>query len=377
MKLSTPHRHQSSTRIDSDSGAPRVLYVLAMRSWLRWILPFLDAPDLLVDVCIWEHGSPPPEELASSTYEGVVLLSHHSTLLRDAEFASSHPTIFAQSCAAAKIASDKRQMAEVAQRIPRIRPLPTFTLSDALYYIRSNPSSAIIIKKNDQTDGSATKVFSRAVELEKFAEGHDDLEPFIIQPYIIGEEYSVNLIVHDQRAQIYQPVYKGNNCLPHIHPGERKRVFPAARFVDIDSDLLMNASRECASYINGRGLIEVEFLETSTDVYLVEINPRHAASIRMSITGSGVNAFLTLGWCALGRPLSDGNIPPCALSIEYPTPTRIPNHIAAKVLEVENTHISSRVTITAKTIDELADLSKDILLTLGGHRFRSQNTSMK
>lgn len=349
---------------DSNPAMPKpaVLYVLGARSWLSWILPFLDFPDMDVDVCSWEMGTDPPHELAIA-YDGVVLLSHHATVTRDADFARTRPSIFAQSPAAARIAFDKREMALVAAGISGLTPLPENDPLEAMDYLERHPGAAVIAKKVHETEGHDLRVMTRTTELNEFLR-RDYSADYLLQPYIFGREYSVNLITDRGRACVYPPVYKGVNSLPFVHASKRHRMFPADRFIDVDSDHLARVARDYATEIGARGLVEVEFLDSADTLFLVEVNPRHAATLRMSATATGVNPFHRLALCALGHPIEDRHIPSHSLSVEYPTPTYMPLATTARITELGDTHVSSRVTITADNISGLSSLSRDVLMAL-------------
>jgi hypothetical protein len=341
---------------------PGVLYVLGARSWLSWILPFLDFPDVDVDVCTWEMGSDPPHEL-TATYDGVVLLSHHNTVVRDAEYALGRPSVFAQSPAAAQMAFDKRDMAAAARRVAGLTPLPEIDPLGALEYLERHPGATIIAKIVHETEGHDLRIMSSTTEVNDFVRKSYSQE-YLLQPYIFGHEYSVNLILDDGGASVYPPVYKGVNSLPFVHASRRHRMFPAERFVHVDSDYLMRIACDYSRAIGARGLVEVEFLDSPDKLFLVEVNPRHAATLRMSATATGVNPFHMLALCALGHPVEDRHIPSHALSVEYPTPAYMPLATTARIAELGDSQISSRVTITARTIWALSSLSQDVLATL-------------
>jgi predicted ATP-grasp superfamily ATP-dependent carboligase len=347
---------------DPATPKPGVLYVLGARSWLSWILPFLDFPDVDVDVCTWELGDDPPYEL-TAPHDGVMLLSHHKTVTRDAEYALGRPAVFAQSPAAARMAFDKRGMAAAARRVEGLAPLPELDPLGALEYLERHAGATIIAKIVHETEGRALRIMNSTTEINDFLRTRYSAE-YLLQPYIFGHEYSVNLILDDGGASVYPPVYKGVNSLPFVHTSRRHRMFPAERFVHVDSDYLMRVACDYSREIGARGLVEVEFLDSPDKLFLVEINPRHAATLRMSATATGVNPFHTLALCALGHPVEDRHIPSHALSVEYPTPAYMPLATTARISELGDSHISSRVTITAQTIWALSSLSQDVLATL-------------
>ncbi len=364
--------------IYTQSNANAPLFILSTPSWLDWITPFLKtstgpSPDF---IC-WEPQAPAPIRLRAALRERVVFLSHHVTLKRDANFAQGKSNMLAQPTCVAVIAHDKAKMGEIAAGVPGLKPIPILTFVQALEYLRSSNSKGVVVKRRAGTEGQGVKAAYSAEALEaiRLEDNHADL---IFQPLLEGVEYSVNLIAHGERAKIYAPICKGPNPGFKAHPAKRLRRFPAPVSA-AKAQRLMDLAAAYAALIKARGLLEVEFLETDEGIYLVEVNPRLSATLRMAIAGSGENLLLELG--ALLTPdkperIQNGSwdhaaiqyVAPTAASLEIPLPKDVSGSALQRLFNLGDVHISSRITMTAPTDADLQRMHASALKILANDR---------
>lgn len=327
---------------------------MSVRSWLEWILPFLPNRDGATNIAHWDDGSPAPAELLADDRRPIILLSHHDTLLRDAELARGRANILAQPASVARLAHDKRAMADVAGRVDGLLPIPHLTLAEALDHLASPGASWIVAKPVGSTEGRELRVVGSPDELRRLSPtiGRDD---FVLQPALEGHEYSVNLIVDDRFCHVYAPVSKGSNLPFGVHPAKRPRTFPA-RTTRSTSARLMAAAAGYALAVGARGLVEVELLESDGDLYLVEFNPRLSATLRMSILGSAENLLSSLHRVLAGGLSESRFVPPTGHAFEIPLPPGITRRALTALRGLGDVHLSSRITVAAPNMGLLDDL---------------------
>lgn len=333
---------------------PGSLYVLAVASWLDWIMPFLSNGTAPAEVACWQRASAAPARLMASGSNPVILLSHHDTLLRDAAFAQGRSTVLAQPAAIARLAHDKRAMADVASRVDGLRPIPQLTLTEAIEYLTQSATNRVIVKPGDSTEGRQLRLVETPDDLWRLSVSIE-LDEFLLQPALEGHEYSVNMIADGRFCHTYLPVSKGSNKPFGVHPARRTRTFPA-RIPWSQSIRLMNAACGYALATEAKGLLEVEFLESDGDLYLMELNPRLSATLRMAIVSSQENLLRAMHRL-LGAGLSSCRfVPATGHSFEIPLPDGLSSCALAALRRLGDVHVSSRITMAAPTIEQLADL---------------------
>lgn len=349
----------------SNSRKPRVLFVLGTQTWLSWILPSLDSTTYEPFVCTWDIDVAMPEELQHGQYDGIVFVSHHLTTQRDAEVAPRWRNSIAQSLNAAGLAFDKRKMASIAEGVPGVEPLPEFDVHEARMWIRRRPGRAIIAKRIGETEGRGIAVIESEDALGTFVEGEYDAS-YVLQPFITGHELSVNVVGAGGRSHFYPTVYKGVNARPLVHAAARRRVCPGHRFANVDGNRIERVSRDIVDAIDGQCLVEIEYVDTGEDLFLVEINPRLAASLRMSMAADGVNAFefLATECLGLGGPRDPGPVKEF-VSMEYPLRNYISASQKHRLLRIGNVQVSSRITVTNSSLARLREDAHAVLDILG------------
>ncbi|PIT00780.1 hypothetical protein TSA1_08340 [Bradyrhizobium nitroreducens] len=338
-----------------------MLFVLGTQTWLSWILPSLESAAYEPFVCTWDIDVAMPEELQDGQFDGIIFVSHHLTTQRDAEIAPRWRNSIAQSLSAASLAFDKRKMASIAEGVSGVEPLPEFDAHEAQMWIRRRPGRAIIAKKIGETEGRGIAVFESEEGLGAFVESEYDTS-YILQPFVIGHELSVNVVGAGGRAHFYPTVYKGVNARPLVHAAARRRVCPGHRFANVDVGRIERVSRDIVDAIDGKCLVEIEYIDTGEDLFLVEINPRLAASLRMSMAADGVNAFEFLAAECLGLryPHDLGSVKEC-VSIEYPLRSYISASQKHRLLRIGDVQVSSRITVTNSSLAGLREHANAVL----------------
>lgn len=244
-------------------------------------------------------------------------------------------------------------MGSYAHRVPGLLALPTLSIAEALDHLAHPKSKGVVLKHRSGTEGDGFRVISTAGQLRALKADWE--RSSLLQPAIEGVEYSVNLITDGTACRVYAPVGKGSNRGFAKHPAKRIRTFPA-EISNERSFRLMQLAAEYALEIGARGIVEIEFLETETSTYLIEVNPRLSATLRMSIAGSDENILMSLGEL---QPKGLGKsrfITPTARSVELPLPSTMSCSVIDKLFKLGNVQISSRVTLTAETLSEVTEM---------------------
>jgi len=344
-------------------STPNILLVAGAASWSDWIPDFVNPSDINIRV-LYEptHLEQILERIKAEHFDSIVFLSHHATLSEDASRAEALAQTFAgqivaQPHSVARIAYDKRLMADLAAQQKWVHPIPELTMSHAENLL-GDPEVAVIIKPRFGTEGVGFRVVETVEELRLLTSAETD--HLIIQPFLQGMEYSLNLYRTNDNTRCYPIVGKGFNSRQGIHPSKRRRFCPAQTH-DASHDIAMqHAAVAMAEAMDINGVCEFEFIvSTAGEIYLVEINPRVAATMRMASLAASrsiFDDFVSASFVAGG-----GLMPPTAnrFAAELPVPSEV-SKMFPKGRFAHDLWITSRFTVVADSEISLAMRIADI-----------------
>ncbi|MES0885133.1 ATP-grasp domain-containing protein [Roseibium sp. SCP14] len=272
-----------------------VLLVLGSQSWQAWISDFV-APTNSLSAVI---SCPADYEALVATVaqvkpSTVIFLSHHLTLNRDAGWARDlerelHLPVICQSSVAIELAYDKRLMAQLASRSPHVSPIPELTAQAARSLIQSG-DCGVVMKKSSGTEGDGFAVAHDLSDLDDILSAHQESSGnWMLQPHIQGREVSVNLWRMGRSTHVLEAVEKGVTSMDGKHPCKRVRHCPAPPLTTTELQALNEAAAEIAVAAEIQGIAELEFILSEDRIYLLEINPRISATLRMNLLACQVN----------------------------------------------------------------------------------------
>ena len=326
----------------------RVQVVLGTQAWRTWIDEFLDDPRFEIEVAepdASDHTEPDPRRA-----EAIVFFSRHETLRRDLAIAGAlrerGATIVCQPADLVALAMDKRAMARRAAEVDGLQPVPEYTPTQAASALRERGVRLIVAKPDSATEGRGTYRFRKAEELGATAtrlyEGG-----YVLQPFIAGEEYSLNMVWHGGRCNHYPTVTKGR--VRRAHPSMRSRRCPTP----IPHWVL----RACEEYLRPyepSGPVEIELIRNGNRFYVLDVNPRVSATLRLSTVAAASNPFTDLIAAALGMSRL-GRIVQCVRpAMEWPTPPGV------RIEPAPDTWVSTRITIAADDEDALERRAREL-----------------
>ncbi len=342
---------------------PRVLVVLGTRAWRVWILPFLEDPRFLTEVV---HR--PPHGVRPGQYDAVLFLSRHDTLRQDTGLAGALATahvsaIVCQPKAMVKLGLSKRLMARRAAVIEGMHPIPEMTPADAAKYLGARPGRIVVAKPNDGTEGVGLKLFREARDLTttgtRLYEGG-----YVLQPFLAGDEFSINMVWHNRRANIYPPVAKGRVDTRATHPIYRTRTCPAGLRRD---PAWPGLAESCLRYLDAfkpSGLVEVEFIRRRGRFFLLDVNPRLSATLRLTAVASGTNPLTDLIAAACGVGELGYAVRTRRHAIEWPLTHSIEPGVRDRLTERADVWVSTRITLAAPDEATLAARAAEVRATL-------------
>jgi len=321
-----------------------VRVVAGTEAWLEWMAPFLADPRYSVEI----------SEPRLAPAEAVVFLSSHETLRRDGSYAGplqeiGVPVVVCQPPMVVELAHDKRAMARRARQVDGMSPIPELDPREAQRALAMRRTKFIVAKRNNGTEGSGMVLFERAEDLTttgvRLYEGG-----YLLQPFIGGEEFSVNMVWHEQHCNVYPAVSKGRSS--ETHPILRTRRCPAPL-----PDALLRSCIEYMRPFSPSGPVEIEFIRRSGEYFLLDVNPRVSATLRMTAVAAASNPFSDLIAAAIGKGSLGKIVPARQHAMEWPLARELDPDQKAHLERRKNTWVSTRITIAApdtRSLDERA-----------------------
>ncbi|WP_409241677.1 ATP-grasp domain-containing protein [Bradyrhizobium sp. CB1015] len=283
---------------------PKLLFSLSDLSWKSWLPMFLQSSEFEAEAFFPSNLGDLEKEIEKEAPDGVIILSHHNTLSRDADWLTSLQgtvdlPIFGPTAAVAELAWNKRAMAQLIEGVPGLRAIPEWSYAHAINTLDSDPTAIVIVKKVSGTEGAGYKVVQTPADLEAIASTEGRVTDSIIQPFLFGREYSVNVAgIVDQsgpRLSVFEPVDKGNTGIDSPHPSRRTRECPSGHITQEITQVLRDASLQMSTLFRLTGVAEFEFIVVGPDVFLLEVNPRVSATMRMASLACDCSLFTELG----------------------------------------------------------------------------------
>lgn len=345
--------------------APRVLVVLGTTAWRSWLVPFFIDSRFRTEVVESVEGA---DRICAAAIgfraDAVVFLSHHDSLRRDGCFidplaSAGVRSVVCQPAALVGLGMDKSAMARAAEAVRGLTPIPELTPSEAASVLADGTVRAVVAKRREGTAGDGLAILGSTPDAGERA-GRLVEEGHLLQPFIEGQEYSLNMVWRKGRCNAYPIVGKGATDPLGEHPSSRARTCPASGLEPRDVSGLVTAAVDYLRPLGPSGPVEMEFIRAGDTVYLLEINPRISATLRMSAVVGGSNPFTDLFAAACDLDPLGRTVPSTRHACEWAAPPGL-EHARRRELESRgDVWVSTRVTVTAHDPDALARRAAEV-----------------
>ncbi len=324
---------------------------MATPAWDGWLPAMLRHSTYRV-ACVVARSVTERLRRASAAADVTVFFSRHHSLRADRQMADALPgPCVAQTGTLIDLAFDKSAMARRALAVPGLLAIPEWTPDQAREALMEGRVPAVVAKAPDGTAGEDLRIYTKPDAL--LGAGVRAYEAgFILQPFVAGDELSITLAWHDGRCRAYPAVSKGPTQLEGAHPTSRTRVCPAP---DLSALVWEEMVAACMGYLypfRPQGLVEVELIVTKLGVYLLDVNPRLAATLRLTAAVASSSPLHDLMEAAAGLRTLDGVATADQYGEEWPA-THLDEQAKAKLNQQEGVWASTRVTVVAQTKEEL------------------------
>jgi biotin carboxylase len=222
-----------------------------------------------------------------------------------------------------------------------------------------------VIKRNDGTEGRDLSVVTHVADFDAALSRFGQLEGILIQPFVGGLEYSVNVVSGPRGHRVFEPVCKGSSSLAGTHPCRRLRHCPCSVLTEGMRHRLVQASLDLAAAIGSQGLLEIELIAAGDALWFLELNPRLSATMRMASIACDRSIFAELALSRIAASWEGGVASAVRFTAELPiapgTDVAVLHNLSASM----PLWLSSRVTTAADRAEVLRGRLVEVATALG------------
>ncbi|CDQ18640.1 carbamoyl phosphate synthase large subunit [Halobacillus karajensis] len=138
-------------------------------------------------------------------------------------------------------------------------------------------SFPILCRPSYVIGGQGMVIVKDLKELKKALQATDDRHyPIMLDPFIQGTEVEVDLVADGENCflpEIIEHIEPGG-----VHSGDSMAIFPSTLFEEM-KQTIHSYSREIVQHFDYKGIMNIQFLLSGEDVYVLEVNPRASRTV--------------------------------------------------------------------------------------------------
>ncbi len=193
--------------------------------------------------------------------------------------------------------------------------------------------------------------------------------PMLLEEYLTGPEFSVEVLNYADKAVALPPVYKGVTEPHGLHPMERVKLAPAP--IDpVDQAYIRRLAKHIVTDLGLQPTADVDIVWTETGPKVLEINPRFGGVTALSMAASGICVYEALvdmitGRWEIERPRAGRALAadiPIRAGVSVPTLSSMLEHDGVFRIKMQKLRrTDGRIALRAKTPSDLLKLVKMIV----------------
>lgn len=188
----------------------------------------------------------------------------------------------------------------------------------------------IVVKSLCESGGVGMRIVEKAgsVRLSRLT------YPVLLEKFVSGAEFSVEVLNYAGTAIPLLPVYKGSTNREGIHPMERVKLAPAP-IDELDMARLRGLAKEIVSTLDLQPTADVDFVWGKDGPQVLEINPRFGGVTALSMASSGIPSYVALVDMITGRWSADRYKLKRALAADMPIGPMVRESTIRDLLKIE------------------------------------------
>jgi carbamoyl-phosphate synthase large subunit len=189
--------------------------------------------------------------------------------------------------------------------IPRPPGKSVFTVEDAVK-AANHIGYPVLVRPSYVLGGRAMEIVYSEREIRQYMETAVKINrehPVLVDKYLLGKEIEVDAVCDGQEVLI--PGIMQHIERAGVHSGDSMAVFPAHDLSQQIKDKVVNYTTRLALELKVKGLINIQFVEFDSELYVIEVNPRSSRTIPFISKITGIPMVKLATEIALGRSLAD------------------------------------------------------------------------
>lgn len=184
----------------------------------------------------------------------------------------------------------------------------------------------LVLKSLSLAGGTGFKIATKQTDIP------DRGYPLLLEKYVEGCEYSVEVLNYQNRTLALLPVYKGPTSFDGLHPMERVKLAPAP-LSPIQAAKLRRLAAEVVSKLNLQPTADIDFVWSKEGPQILEINPRFGGVTALSMVASGILSYKVLVDMLFGQWPSGNYKFNRSIALELPTNVNLTEKMAKDLLK--------------------------------------------
>ncbi|MFD2760515.1 carbamoyl-phosphate synthase large subunit [Lentibacillus juripiscarius] len=216
----------------------------------------------------------------------------------------------------------------------------------------------VLVRPSYVIGGSRMDIVHDEEELQAYlvkSDGADSEHPILIDKYITGMEVEVDAISDGETVIV--PGIMEHIERSGVHSGDSIAVYPPQRIDETVKQQCLDAAVKITRKLGVVGLINLQFIISQDDVYVLEVNPRASRTIPFLSKITGVTMAAIATRCILGESLRDMGYTTGILPEQEAVSVKVPVFSFEKLRSVDTT-LGPEMKSTGEAIGHDATLEK-------------------
>ena len=305
---------------------------------------------------------------------GVVVQFGGQTAINLAEKLSKHGVkILGSSLDSIDTAEDRDRFENLLSELNIPQPLgkTAFTVEIALKNA-NEIGYPVLVRPSYVLGGRAMEIVYNDEDLKKYMKNAVNINPehpVLIDRYLIGKEIEVDAIC--DWDHVFIPGIMEHIERAGVHSGDSIAIYPPQSLTEKEMEKIKNYTKKLAKGLKVQGLINIQYVVTKDEVYVLEVNPRASRTIPFMSKITGVSIANVAMQCILGKKLKDLGLEKDMADIPNIVSVKVPVFSFQKLKNVDTT-LGPEMKSTGEVIGMDINLEKALYkgLTAAGIKIR-------
>jgi carbamoyl-phosphate synthase large subunit len=164
----------------------------------------------------------------------------------------------------------------------------------------------LLVRPSYVLGGMGMEITHNPQELEKYLENafkRDKKNPVLIDKYLVGKEIEIDAICDGDHILI--PGIMEHLERAGVHSGDSITIFPSNDINDHIKNKIIEYTEKIGKGLNAKGMINIQFIESNNELYVIEVNPRSSRTVPYISKVSDVPVIDIATRVVMGQKLKD------------------------------------------------------------------------